>query len=282
MPDPVTLGALGGAGLSAAGSIIGGVGASRRARRARRRVRRLVGFAEQQAEAEAKRIQESEEFQLARDFYLSYGREGVPAWMRDVAADQLRAASAARGVAYGGAGARQESLALTSMAERGRQAAAPALLQLAEAPLRFKEMAFQHYLGRTGLGMGVTKFGPDPLEIAGQALGAGVQGALGGAQIGLGLTQLGQGGRQPGSTAGAGTSAVQPATGYNSPQAVAAQNAYASSQIRPASPTSRMADTMAGGGRAATLFGAQGGNPTRMGLGMGFFGGQAALQAGRF
>jgi hypothetical protein len=183
-------------GMSAAGSVIGGMGASRRAKRVRRRVRRLVGWASKQAEAEAERIQASEEFQTARDFYLSYGKEGAPAWMSDIAADRMRAASAARGVAYGGAGAKHESLALTSLAERGRQQAMPALLQLAEAPLRYKEQAFQHYLGRTGLGMGVTTFGPNPLEMIGQSMGAFGQGFGAGAGMGLGYMQMQQGRQQ--------------------------------------------------------------------------------------
>jgi hypothetical protein len=180
-------------GMGAIGSVISGAGASRRAKRVRRRVRRLIGWASQQAEAEAERIQKSEEFQVARDFYLSYGKEGAPAWMQDIAADRLRSASASRGVAYGGAGAKHESLALTALAERGRQQAAPALLQLAEAPLRYKEQAFQHFLGRTGLGQGVTTFGPNALEIAGQSFGSFAQGFAGGAQLGLGYGQYQQG-----------------------------------------------------------------------------------------
>lgn len=261
--DPILGGALAGGGLSAAGSILGGVGASRRAKRARRRVRRLVGFAAQQAEAEAERIQQSEEFQLARDFYLSYGREGVPSWMQDIAADRLRTAGAARGVAYGGAGARQESLALTSMAERGRAAAAPALLQLAETPLRLKETAFQHFLGRTGLGMGVTNFGPDPLEIAGGALASGVQGALGGAQLGLGIAELN---KQP--LTQRRDSVVQPASGFNSP--AAAQSIQSASRVAP----QNAANYLQAFGAGFNQMGLMARNPGLINLGMGLVGGR--------
>lgn len=172
--------------LGATGNVLGGIGASRRARRQRRRVRRLVAFAARQAEAESKRFEQTAAFQGVSKFYRQIFEQGVPDFLQTDFANRIRAAQAARGTAFGGAGAKQEALSLSMANLRARQESAQPYLQTALMPFQVRQSAFQQYLGETGLGRGVAAFGPSPLEVAAKGLSGFVGGFAGGFQAGLG------------------------------------------------------------------------------------------------
>lgn len=182
----MALGALALGGLSLAGGVIGGFGARREAAKQRKYMKRMLGWATQQAEEERTRFTESKGYRAAQEFYQSYLDEGPPEFLMRNYANRMRAAQAARGTAYGGAGALGESLNLALLTEQGRWQAAQQGAGLEERASAMKLNALGQF-GSLAIGaMPYMQPGPDPMSIAAQGLSSGVQGFAGGMKIAKG------------------------------------------------------------------------------------------------